>query len=78
MIRSDYITHFLAGITIGAFTSMFINPAWGILVAVAIGTGKELYDKYIKHTYFDKVDLACTALGGAAYFWMRLAELGIK
>lgn len=61
-----YLLHFLAGF----FIAILFQFDWAVAVTavVIIGTGKEFYDKYVKETFFDWMDVACTALGGLVGF----------
>lgn len=78
-IATDKVLHFLAGILIAAVTSVFVNPAWGVVSAIVIGFLKELvWDLWYRKTYFDVVDLAFTGLGGFNYWLIRMFEFYIK
>ncbi len=60
---NDKIIHFIASIMLVAFLSIFFHYAVAMIIALAIGICKELYDKYIKRTYFDWADFAADAAG---------------
>ena len=70
MIQQDKILHFLIGFAIA--TVLQFMGVWMLLPVLAIGAGKELYDKYIKKTTFDVVDLVCTFAGGYFGYWVFL------
>ena len=63
----DKILHLLAGFVVGVF-GMFLLPydfiPYPVVALVVIAIGKELYDKYIKKTYFDFFDMFATIVGG--------------
>jgi len=77
---NDKIKHLIAGFTIcivGYFFILFIQRYFnfnvqaslvGMLLAFLAGLLKELYDKYIKKTYFDWLDWAVTNVGGIIGF----------
>ena len=63
----DKVLHFLAGFVVGVF-GMFLLPydfiPYPVVAVVAVAVGKEVYDKYIKKTYFDFFDMFATICGG--------------
>jgi len=66
-MNKDLLYHFLAGAIIALFSIRLNTDAMvvcGISAATLAGTGKELYDKYIKRTTFDVADLCLTIVGG--------------
>lgn len=65
------ILHF-AGCAGIAFLTMlrFGNPLLSILVVLVIGTGKELWDKYGKGTFFDWTDIFMDVSGGVFGIWL--------
>lgn len=73
---NDKVKHFIAGFVIcivGYFLiSTLAIPVQasliGMLLAFLAGLLKELYDKYIKKTYFDWLDWAVTNVGGISGF----------
>jgi putative effector of murein hydrolase LrgA (UPF0299 family) len=73
---NDKLKHFIAGFTIciiGYFLiSILAIPVQaslaGMLLAFLAGLLKELYDKFIKKTYFDWLDWAVTNVGGIIGF----------
>jgi putative effector of murein hydrolase LrgA (UPF0299 family) len=73
---NDKVKHFIAGFTIciiGYFLiSILAIPVQaslaGMLLAFLAGLLKELYDKFIKKTYFDWLDWAVTNVGGIIGF----------
>ena len=63
----DKLIHLLVGFIIGYVGITIIPYDYRIIVTigvVVIAIGKELYDKYIKKTYFDFFDMFATILGG--------------
>lgn len=61
MKRPDLIMHFSICFLI---TLNCITPFWiAIVLAAFLGIGKELYDKYIKKTFWDWGDIFSDALG---------------
>jgi VanZ family protein len=77
---NDKIKHFIAGFVVcivGYFLILFIQrylnfnvqaSLAGMLLAFLAGLLKELYDKFIKKTYFDWLDWAVTNVGGIIAF----------
>jgi len=63
MLTIDKICHLFAGIIIALTIGLIFTPTIGFGVGVLIGLVKELYDKFIKKTFFDKVDMYVTWLG---------------
>ncbi len=72
---TDKFYHFSAAAAIGAGISAMTEdrgksdctaPVFGITAALAAGTGKELYDRKIKKTYWSWKDMFWTLLGGTA------------
>lgn len=72
MNRPDLILHFLAGYVIADLAGKVI-PVWWIvlLIVTAIGTGKELWDKYKEKETFDLLDLGLTFAGGFFKVWIN-------
>ena len=65
-MRKDLLYHMIAGFVIAILVSIVL-PVWiAFIIGCLAGLGKELYDKYIRHTFFDWKDLACTCFGS---FW---------
>ena len=70
-IGIDKIAHFGLGYMIA---DLFENTGlWAILIATGIGVMKELFDKYVKHTVFDLLDLAFTFGGAFLAVWINYA-----
>jgi len=72
-IGLDKITHFGLGYMIAdlfEFTGL-----WALLIATMVGVMKELFDKYVKHTVFDLLDLAFTFGGAFLAVWINTAML---
>ena len=67
----DKILHFFAGLIVGAI-SMVLVGVYAIPTVLAVAAGKELYDKFIKKTYFDFFDMFATILGG----WFGIMIIG--
>ena len=59
----DKIYHFIAGFIISLIFG-FINPVLGLALAIIAGVGKEIYDKKIKKSVIDPLDVIATVLGG--------------
>lgn len=69
-IGLDKITHFGLGYMIA---DMFeFTGLWAILIATGVGVLKELFDKYVKHTVFDWLDLAFTFGGAFLAVWINV------
>ena len=72
MITLDKLHHLVYCYAIAitaAFCLSFINTdlmLLGSLAGIIAGIGKELFDKYIKHTVFDKKDLYASIWGSLA------------
>ena len=69
----DKLYHFTVAGVIGAGTSAVAcnngaseqeAPMIGLSVVLGLGTGKELYDKYIQHTYWSWKDMFWNVIGG--------------
>ena len=70
-IGIDKIAHFGLGYMIAdifEFTGL-----WALLIAIVVGVMKELFDKYVKHTVFDLLDLAFTFGGAFLAVWINYA-----
>lgn len=64
MIPLDKQVHFLGGYAIG-ITFGLVVPVLGLMLAFAVGLGKEVYDKYHPDNHSaDKYDFLATLLGG--------------
>ena len=59
----DKIYHLVAGFIISLIFGL-INPVLGLVLAVIAGVGKEIYDKKIKKSVIDPLDVIATVLGG--------------
>ena len=59
----DKIYHLVAGFIISLIFGL-INPVLGLILAIIAGVGKEIYDKYIKKSVIDPLDVIATVLGG--------------
>ena len=59
----DKIYHLVAGFIISLIFG-FINPVLGLILAIIAGVGKEIYDKKIKKSVIDPLDVIATVLGG--------------
>jgi len=55
--------HFIVGVIISAVFCLNGLLAIGLFVAFIIGISKELFDKYIRKTFFDIKDVLATSLG---------------
>jgi len=74
-MRIDYIYHLLAGFIIATILNTII-PIWIVLIFVTfIGVLKEIYDKFVKKTYFDWGDLGCTFAGGFFACWLDYIKM---
>ena len=62
MRHIDKLYHFIAGAIIFWVASYFMSCP--IIPVIVIGTGKEVYDKIIKHSYADFWDFLATVAGG--------------
>lgn len=59
----DKIYHLLAGFIISLIFGI-INPVLGLILAIIAGVGKEIYDKKIKKSVIDPLDVIATVVGG--------------
>lgn len=60
-LHEDKILH--AGVNV-LIMQMVQFPFWAcLIIAVIFSVGKEISDKYLKHTYFDCKDLLADAVG---------------
>ena len=59
----DKIYHLVAGFIISLIFGL-INPVLGLVLAIIAGVGKEIYDKKIKKSVIDPLDVIATVLGG--------------
>ena len=59
----DKIYHLVSGFIIGLIFGL-INPVLGLALAIIAGIGKEIYDKKIKKSVIDPLDVIATVLGG--------------
>ena len=72
--HQDKVLHFVAGLLVGAISHIFIVDSILVLAPVIlVAVGKELYDKYIKKTYFDFFDMFATLVGG----WIGIMITGL-
>lgn len=73
MIKTDKVLHFVACFVIAAFVALLgfgvlelskaVSILLGLVVSLAAGVAKEVYDKYVRKTGFDKQDLLADAAG---------------
>lgn len=62
----DKVLHFIAGLGLGVVGQVLFPESVFMLITVIAGAiGKELYDEFVKDTYFDFFDMFATLLGGA-------------
>ena len=59
----DKIYHLVAGLIISLIFGL-INPVLGLALAIIAGVGKEIYDKKIKKSVIDPLDVIATVVGG--------------
>ena len=59
----DKVYHLAAGFIISLIFG-FINPVLGLALAIIAGVGKEIYDKKIKKSVIDPLDVIATVVGG--------------
>ena len=59
----DKIYHLVAGFIISLIFGL-INPVLGLALAIIAGVGKEIYDKKIKKSVIDPLDVISTVVGG--------------
>lgn len=68
--EKDKLWHFIACMSITLITFIvggtFPFAVLGLLIALAAGYAKELFDRYIKHTKFDWKDIAWDTFGACA------------
>lgn len=58
----DKVLHFIGGFFLG-FPGSAISPLAGIILAIAVGAGKEIYD-YYGHGTPEWLDFVATVAGG--------------
>ncbi len=64
---SDKTLHFMAGFIIAGLGAFLVsNILYGIILGAIAGVGKEVYDKYVKKTFFDFFDMFATIVGAYA------------
>lgn len=59
----DKIYHLVAGFLIALIFGL-ITPVLGLALAIIAGVGKEIYDKKIKKSVIDPLDVIATVVGG--------------
>lgn len=59
-IPKDKLLHFCAGLLLSL---LMILSVWFIVIPIVIGISKELYDKYVRKTFFDVKDMLVTWMG---------------
>ena len=59
----DKVYHLVAGFIISLIFGL-INPVLGLALAIIAGVGKEIYDKKIKKSVIDPLDVIATVVGG--------------
>lgn len=65
----DKLLHIAYG---GWITALFDNLIAMVFIAIVIGVGKELVDKYVRKSEFDYKDMVVTWLGGAITIIIKL------
>lgn len=60
----DKLLHFLAGFFICTVASLLISLWLGLILSIAAGIGKEIYDLKIKRTFYSWPDMLATIFGG--------------
>lgn len=73
ILKTDKVLHFAASFVITALAALLLFGVAGLPKAAAIaialaiaavaGVGKELFDKYVRKTGFDKQDLMADGIG---------------
>ena len=67
-MRIDKILHFLAGIVIAAYATLFIQWWWALVLVAFIGGLKELiYDKWMQKGTPEWWDFIFTIFGGGVW-----------
>ncbi|WP_163309133.1 hypothetical protein [Dysgonomonas sp. 521] len=56
----DKVLHFIVGLLLAQLAYLCV---WFIVLPLLIGIAKELYDKYVRKTGFNWLDIVATALG---------------
>lgn len=59
-IPKDKLLHFCTGLLMSL---LMILSVWFIIIPIVVGLGKELYDKYVRKTFFDVKDMLVTWMG---------------
>ena len=60
---NDKLLHFTVSLALVVLLSLLMPCAVAEVVTLAVGVMKELYDKYVKRTRIDVLDLVADALG---------------
>lgn len=60
MIAKDKLLHFCIGLLLAQLAYLWI---WFIVLPIVVGIAKELFDKYIRKTGFNWLDVLATCLG---------------
>lgn len=64
LTQRDKLLHFIVGAFIFLFLNHFLDNYLSIFLVILIASFKELYDKFIKKTFIELLDIAMTILGG--------------
>jgi hypothetical protein len=71
--HGDKIVHFVGGVGVGVLAILAGFPQFATAAALAVGAGKEVYDKVSKKGTMDILDFVATGAGGAlAQLWFFL------
>ena len=72
---SDKVLHFVAGVVVSAFASYLFGAMTGLVLALAVGAGKELHDYMRPETntpdVWDFIATAAGAIVGVAPILLR-------
>ncbi|MFD1292624.1 hypothetical protein ACFQ5N_02140 [Lutibacter holmesii] len=64
VLQKDKLLHFFCGFFIYAIANIFLAEIYALLIVLIVAVCKELYDKYIKKTFIDYLDIGFTIFSG--------------
>lgn len=70
MITKDKIYHFAVSAILLVIFALLLDVEWSLLIVLALGILKELFDRYYKKKRFDWKDLFADAVGAVAGLWI--------
>lgn len=75
LLRHDRLKHFFVGTLFFIPVAAFSGNVNGLIAVIILGLFKELYDKLVKKTYFDFIDLLYTILSGLIFTLLNLRNV---